>query len=148
MQLLVHLAGLLLPEHCAETLFGRFDIFDGPCLQLLISKGLGMAVVAGACIGMWSARPRIHFLQHAHPLSLSLHMFSWCQSVSYFPYFLVSFSLLSFCFYIHIFFCLFFSSSQFWLCLFPSPYIFHLMPLLYFLSAAGTACKQLCCPLS
>uniref|UniRef100_A0A8C0G652 Uncharacterized protein n=1 Tax=Chelonoidis abingdonii TaxID=106734 RepID=A0A8C0G652_CHEAB len=38
----------LLPERCYDELFLRFNLLHVPCLKILISKGLGLAIVAGS----------------------------------------------------------------------------------------------------
>ncbi|XP_077171656.1 mannose-P-dolichol utilization defect 1 protein [Paroedura picta] len=38
----------LLPERCYDELFLRFNFLHIPCLKILISKGLGFAIVAGS----------------------------------------------------------------------------------------------------
>ncbi|XP_038242127.1 mannose-P-dolichol utilization defect 1 protein isoform X1 [Dermochelys coriacea] len=38
----------LLPERCYDELFLRFNLLHVPCLKILISKGLGIAIVAGS----------------------------------------------------------------------------------------------------
>ncbi|XP_054851178.1 mannose-P-dolichol utilization defect 1 protein [Eublepharis macularius] len=38
----------LLPESCYDELFLRFNFLHIPCLKILISKGLGLAIVAGS----------------------------------------------------------------------------------------------------
>ncbi|KAL8177028.1 UNVERIFIED_CONTAM: Mannose-P-dolichol utilization defect 1 protein [Gekko kuhli] len=38
----------LLPENCFDELFLRFNFLHIPCLKILISKGLGFAIVAGS----------------------------------------------------------------------------------------------------
>uniref|UniRef100_A0A8D0HRW7 Mannose-P-dolichol utilization defect 1 protein homolog n=1 Tax=Sphenodon punctatus TaxID=8508 RepID=A0A8D0HRW7_SPHPU len=38
----------LLPERCYDELLVRFNLLHIPCLKILISKGLGLAIVAGS----------------------------------------------------------------------------------------------------
>ncbi|CAM4719177.1 unnamed protein product [Caretta caretta] len=38
----------LLPERCYDELFLRFNLLHVPCLKILVSKGLGIAIVAGS----------------------------------------------------------------------------------------------------
>nr|XP_008175524.1 mannose-P-dolichol utilization defect 1 protein [Chrysemys picta bellii] len=41
----------LLPERCYDELFLRFNLLHVPCLKIVISKGLGLAIVAGSLMG-------------------------------------------------------------------------------------------------
>jgi len=41
---------LLIPEDCHDEFFVKFNFFDVPCLKILISKGLGYAIILGAVI--------------------------------------------------------------------------------------------------
>ncbi|XP_073903077.1 mannose-P-dolichol utilization defect 1 protein isoform X3 [Castor canadensis] len=44
------LVPILLPEKCYDKLFVQWDLLDGPCLKILISKGLGLGIVAGSLL--------------------------------------------------------------------------------------------------
>ncbi|XP_038050419.1 mannose-P-dolichol utilization defect 1 protein-like [Patiria miniata] len=39
---------LLLPEECYVEFFEKFNFFDGPCLKIAISKGLGFGIILGS----------------------------------------------------------------------------------------------------
>lgn len=41
---------LVVPERCFNTFFVDFDLFNAPCLKATISKGLGYAIILGACV--------------------------------------------------------------------------------------------------
>lgn len=41
---------LIIPEHCHDEFFDKFNFFDVPCLKIAISKALGYAVILGAVV--------------------------------------------------------------------------------------------------
>uniref|UniRef100_A0A8U8B763 Uncharacterized protein n=1 Tax=Geospiza parvula TaxID=87175 RepID=A0A8U8B763_GEOPR len=45
------LVPFLLPEHCFDRFFLRFQLLDVPCLKILLSKVLGYGIVAGSILG-------------------------------------------------------------------------------------------------
>ncbi|XP_040857498.1 mannose-P-dolichol utilization defect 1 protein isoform X2 [Ochotona curzoniae] len=44
------LVPLLLPEKCYDRLFVQWDLLHVPCLKILLSKGLGLGIVAGSLL--------------------------------------------------------------------------------------------------
>uniref|UniRef100_A0A8C3QKS6 Uncharacterized protein n=1 Tax=Cyanoderma ruficeps TaxID=181631 RepID=A0A8C3QKS6_9PASS len=44
------LVPFLLPEHCFDKFFLRFQLLDVPCLKILLSKVLGYGIVAGSVL--------------------------------------------------------------------------------------------------
>ncbi|XP_003466300.1 mannose-P-dolichol utilization defect 1 protein isoform X2 [Cavia porcellus] len=44
------LVPVLLPEKCYDQLFVQWDLLHVPCLKILLSKGLGLAIVAGSLL--------------------------------------------------------------------------------------------------
>ncbi|XP_014749377.1 PREDICTED: mannose-P-dolichol utilization defect 1 protein [Sturnus vulgaris] len=44
------LVPFLLPEHCFDQFFLRFQLLDVPCLKILLSKVLGYGIVAGSVL--------------------------------------------------------------------------------------------------
>ncbi|XP_071276202.1 mannose-P-dolichol utilization defect 1 protein [Agelaius tricolor] len=44
------LVPFLLPEHCFDRFFLRFQLLDVPCLKILLSKVLGYGIVAGSVL--------------------------------------------------------------------------------------------------
>uniref|UniRef100_A0A8C3UVY2 Uncharacterized protein n=1 Tax=Catharus ustulatus TaxID=91951 RepID=A0A8C3UVY2_CATUS len=44
------LVPFLLPEHCFDQFFLRFQLLDVPCLKILLSKALGYGIVAGSVL--------------------------------------------------------------------------------------------------
>eukprot|EP00118_Oscarella_pearsei_P000406 m.4879 g.4879 ORF g.4879 m.4879 type:complete len:243 (+) comp11463_c0_seq1:54-782(+) len=39
-----------LPQNCFEEYFVKFNFFDGPCFNILLSRGLGMGIVLGSVL--------------------------------------------------------------------------------------------------
>uniref|UniRef100_A0A2K5HAZ4 Mannose-P-dolichol utilization defect 1 n=1 Tax=Colobus angolensis palliatus TaxID=336983 RepID=A0A2K5HAZ4_COLAP len=44
------LVPILLPEKCYDQLFVQWDLLHVPCLKILLSKGLGLGIVAGSLL--------------------------------------------------------------------------------------------------
>ncbi|XP_032287706.1 mannose-P-dolichol utilization defect 1 protein isoform X2 [Phoca vitulina] len=44
------LVPLLLPEECYDQIFVQWDLLHVPCLKILLSKGLGLGIVAGSLL--------------------------------------------------------------------------------------------------
>ncbi|XP_071460178.1 mannose-P-dolichol utilization defect 1 protein isoform X1 [Marmota flaviventris] len=44
------LVPIFLPEECYDQLFVQWDLLHVPCLKILLSKGLGLAIVAGSLL--------------------------------------------------------------------------------------------------
>ncbi|XP_022380367.1 mannose-P-dolichol utilization defect 1 protein isoform X2 [Enhydra lutris kenyoni] len=44
------LVPLLLPEKCYDQIFVHWDLLHVPCLKILLSKGLGLGIVAGSLL--------------------------------------------------------------------------------------------------
>nr|XP_004669278.1 mannose-P-dolichol utilization defect 1 protein isoform X1 [Jaculus jaculus] len=44
------LVPILLPEECYDQLFIQWDLLHVPCLKILLSKGLGLGIVAGSLL--------------------------------------------------------------------------------------------------
>lgn len=44
------LVPLLLPEKCYDQIFVQWDLLHVPCLKILLSKGLGLGIVAGSLL--------------------------------------------------------------------------------------------------
>ncbi|XP_005399530.1 PREDICTED: mannose-P-dolichol utilization defect 1 protein isoform X1 [Chinchilla lanigera] len=44
------LVPVLLPEKCYDQLFVQWDVLHVPCLKILLSKGLGLGIVAGSLL--------------------------------------------------------------------------------------------------
>ncbi|XP_027984174.1 mannose-P-dolichol utilization defect 1 protein isoform X2 [Eptesicus fuscus] len=44
------LVPILLPEKCYDQFFVQWDLLHVPCLKILISKGLGLGIVAGSLL--------------------------------------------------------------------------------------------------
>uniref|UniRef100_A0A5F9D6I7 Mannose-P-dolichol utilization defect 1 n=1 Tax=Oryctolagus cuniculus TaxID=9986 RepID=A0A5F9D6I7_RABIT len=44
------LVPILLPEKCYDRLFLQWDLLHVPCLKILLSKGLGLGIVAGSLL--------------------------------------------------------------------------------------------------
>ncbi|XP_038183951.1 mannose-P-dolichol utilization defect 1 protein isoform X3 [Arvicola amphibius] len=44
------LVPVLLPEKCYDQLFVQWDLLHVPCLKILLSKGLGLGIVAGSLL--------------------------------------------------------------------------------------------------
>ncbi|XP_040604888.1 mannose-P-dolichol utilization defect 1 protein isoform X3 [Mesocricetus auratus] len=44
------LVPILLPEKCYDQLFVHWDLLHVPCLKILLSKGLGLGIVAGSLL--------------------------------------------------------------------------------------------------
>uniref|UniRef100_A0A8C9M536 Mannose-P-dolichol utilization defect 1 n=1 Tax=Panthera tigris altaica TaxID=74533 RepID=A0A8C9M536_PANTA len=44
------LVPLLLPEKCYDQIFVQWDLLHVPCLKILLSKGLGLGIVAGSVL--------------------------------------------------------------------------------------------------
>ncbi|XP_041094303.1 mannose-P-dolichol utilization defect 1b [Polyodon spathula] len=42
------LVNFLIPEKCFDEFFVNFNLLDVPCLKILLSKGLGMGIIAGS----------------------------------------------------------------------------------------------------
>lgn len=44
------LVPILLPEKCYDQIFVQWDLLHVPCLKILLSKGLGLGIVAGSLL--------------------------------------------------------------------------------------------------
>ncbi|MGH0166694.1 UNVERIFIED_CONTAM: hypothetical protein FKN15_063716 [Acipenser sinensis] len=45
------LVKFLIPEKCFDEFFVNFNLLDVPCLKILLSKGLGIGIIAGSVMG-------------------------------------------------------------------------------------------------
>nr|KAF6305365.1 mannose-P-dolichol utilization defect 1 [Pipistrellus kuhlii] len=64
------LVPLLLPEKCYDQFFVQWDLLHIPCLKILISKGLGLGIVAGSLLVKLPQVLKILGAQSAEGLSL------------------------------------------------------------------------------
>ncbi|XP_077603003.1 mannose-P-dolichol utilization defect 1 protein [Crocuta crocuta] len=64
------LVPLLLPEKCYDQIFVQWDLLHVPCLKILLSKGLGLGIVAGSLLVKLPQVFKILRAQSAEGLSL------------------------------------------------------------------------------
>nr|AAC39875.1 SL15 protein [Homo sapiens] len=64
------LVPILLPEKCYDQLFVQWDLLHVPCLKILLSKGLGLGIVAGSLLVKLPQVFKIRGAKSAEGLSL------------------------------------------------------------------------------
>ena len=79
-------ATLLMTDDCYDTFFHDFDLLNGECLAALISKGLGLAIVAGAVMVKVPQIQKVLAAKSAEGLSffgLLLELYAYSSMIGY-----------------------------------------------------------------
>jgi len=79
-------ATLLMTDDCYDTFFHDFDFLNGDCLAALISKGLGLAIVAGAVMVKVPQIQKVWAAKSAEGLSffgLLLELYAYSSMIGY-----------------------------------------------------------------
>ncbi|XP_008008364.2 mannose-P-dolichol utilization defect 1 protein isoform X5 [Chlorocebus sabaeus] len=78
------LVPILLPEKCYDQLFVQWDLLHVPCLKILLSKGLGLGIVAGSLLGPPFFLPTLDCSSWGEALFLMLQTITICFLVMHY----------------------------------------------------------------